>query len=408
MIINIFKVIWNQKRKNTFIALEMFMLFLILYGSGYHLADQISNYMYPENHEVENRILLQLDTQTSLLEQTRLDRQKLVTSLSYVEGVMQVGQAEHGPMLFSYTSQTLEYDSIRYVAQIRAADKALAEVLGFRMVEGQWYTDEQVNLYAAVHPFEQPAGQDQMFQAHLPVVIDRLLANKLAPGKSALGLRFIVEGRSCQVAGVTEPIKRMPFESPHPTIYKPMQSSGLFNKILLYLKVKDAGDAALNGRISQAVFSAVDNERWKITELTSLEARKAFVSESGRLDIISILLLGIFLLFMSMLGLGGILSYNINKRKPELGLLRAMGSSRQSLQWRLIIEMVMVSMMGIIPALLLLVQIPFLGLFPVDEMLHFSILGGTSVFMLLTVVLFVWYPAWKASQIEPARALKEE
>ncbi len=408
MIINIFKVIWNQKRKNAFIALEMFMLFLILYGSGYHLADQISNYMYPENHEVENRILLQLDTQTSLLEQTRLDRQQLVQSLSFVSGVEQVGQAEHGPMLFSYTSQMLEYDSIRYVAQIRSADKALAEVLGFRMVEGQWYTDEQVNLYAAVHPFVQQAEQNQMFQAHLPVVIDRLLANKLAPGKSALGLRFIVEGRSCQVTGVTEPIKRMPFDSPHPTIYKPIQASLLFNKILLYLKVEDASDAALKGRISQAVFSTLDNERWKISELTSLQARKAFVSESGRLDILSILLMGIFLLFMSMLGLGGILSYNINKRKPELGLLRALGASRQSLQWRLITEMVMVSLMGIIPALLLLVQVPFLDMLPIDEMLHFGILGGTFVFMLLTVVVFVWYPAWKASQLEPAKALKDQ
>lgn len=407
MIINIFKMIWNQKRKNFFISLAMFLLFIILYGTGYQVTGSISKYFFPENYEVKNRLVLLLQSATMNVDQARLDRQKLVQRLSLVDGVIQVGQAEHGPMLNSYSTTRILYDSIHYSAQLRVADQALAELLGFKMVEGQWYTDEQVNLYAAVHPFQPITDQDVMLEAHLPVVIDRLLAGRLAPGRSALGLRMIVAGRSCQVVGVTQPIKRLPFEGPHPTIYMPVQWSST-RQILLYLLVEDERDAGLNRRISQATYSVLDKETWGITMFSSLAARKAFLAESERIDIITLILLGLFLLFMSMMGLGGILSYNINKRKPELGLLRAMGASRGSLQWRLILEMLLVCMMGIIPALLFLVQIPFLKMFPVDEIVHFFILALVFVFMIFMVILFVWYPSWKASHIEPARALKEQ
>ncbi len=408
MIFNIFKVIWNRKSKNTFIAIEMFVLFILVFGSGYFLAEKINVYLIPDNYETHNRIMLQMVSNTAGQERYLEDMEKLSRNLSFLPGVKMVGKAVDGPLVDAYTSSRIKADSIETHAQFRGADVNLNEVLGFQMAEGSWYKQEEINLYVSVFPFSESSEGMAIENIYAPIVINRLLAEKLFGDNPATGKIVIARDRSCRVTGVVEPVKRFSFEKPEPTIFFPTEWPLKSRRIELYLHVNDPRQPGLMEQISHRIFTTVDKETWSISTLASMEARKNRNLERERVDLVLIIFLALFLLFTALLGLTGIFSYNINKRKPEMGVLLAVGSTQHALQWRLVMEMVFVSLLGIVPAIFILAQIPLLKVFPMDSVFYYQALLGIFLFIVAMVILFAWYPAMKASRMEPAQALKEE
>lgn len=408
MILNIFKVIWNRKSKNTFIAIEMFVLFILVFGSGFFLLEKISIYRIPDNYQTHNRIMLQMVSNTADQDQYLEDMEKLARNLSFLPGIIKVGKAVDGPLIGSYMSSGVEVDSIKFFAQFRGADANLHEALGLQLVEGNWYTQEEINLYASVFPFNQSGEGMILENINAPIVIDRLLAEKFFGDNPATGKIIIARGRSCRVTGVVEPSKRYAFEKPEPTVYFPTEWPLNSRRMDLYLHVDDPYQTGLMEQINHRIFTSVDQEMWNISTLASMQATKNHYIEQERVDLVQVNFLVLFVLFTAMLGLTGIFSYNINKRKPEMGILLAVGSTQFSLQWRLVLEMVFVSLLGIVPAIFILIQIPFLKIFPIDPVFYYQTLLWVFVFIVAMVILFAWYPAMKASRMEPAQALKEE
>lgn len=410
MMSTIFKQIWNQKRKNAFIALEMFLLFIMIFGSIYFLGDKLATYLTPSNFETKDRIMLRLASNTASEEQHREGRQKLTGSLSRIDGVREVGMADYGPFSRGQTSYSLKIDSIEMVVQFKAADPNFLSVLDLKLIEGEWFDQSAINLYASIYPFENNTDQsDQMLQAHAPIVVNQLLADRMGEPGNVVGRKISIGGRSCEIVGVIEPIKQQPFRKPESAVYLPLDWGMGTRSMEVFLHINPEVDQAfLMEQINQKTFSVLDKETWQIDALTLMDHHRARQLERERVDFIYIVFLGLFLMFTTLLGLTGIFSFNINKRKPEIGVLRAIGSSRKALLWRLIIEMVFISLLGILPAIFLLVQVPMLKIHALEVGFYFRTLAATFAFMIFMVMLFAWYPALKASQLEPALALKDE
>lgn len=410
MMTSIFKQIWNQKRKNAFIALEMFLLFIMIFGSIYFLGDKLATYLIPSNFETQDRIMLRLNSNTANDEQYHEDRQMLTRSLSTIEGVREVGMAAYGPFSPAYSSSTLKIDSLEVNAQFKAADPNLLSVLDLKLIEGEWFDQSAINLYASIYPFKDKGAESgQMLQAHAPVVINKLLADRIGEPGTVAGRNINIWDRSCEVVGVIDPIKQQPFQKPEPAVYLPLDWGMGTRSMEVFMHINhDVDQAFLMEQINQKTFTVLDKETWQIDAFTMMDHHRARQLERERVDFVYIVFLGLFLMFTTLLGLTGIFSFNINKRKPEIGLLRAIGSSRKALLWRLIVEMVFISLLGILPAIFLLVQVPMLEIHALEVGFYFRTLIATFVFMVLMVMLFAWYPALKASQLEPALALKDE
>jgi putative ABC transport system permease protein len=134
-------------------------------------------------------------------------------------------------------------------------------------------------------------------------------------------------------------------------------------------------------QINHRIFTILDKEIWQISTLATLDSLKARETEMERVDLIYIVFLAMFLIFTALLGLTGIFSFNINKRKPEIGVLRAIGSSQSQLQWRLVMEMVFISLLGILPAIFFLAQVPMLKFFPLRQDSTSGLWSATLVFL---------------------------
>jgi hypothetical protein len=215
MITSIFKQIWNQRRKNAFIAVEMFFLFALIFAGGFHLADKLTTYFIPENYESQNRISLVIWSGNDNSEHQKEDMDRLIKNLSAIDDVILAGKAVDGPFGGSYSNSSIYVDSLQIGAEFRGGDPNLAEVLGFDVIEGQWFDQASLNLYASLYPFEKNMSKEQAAEstAHAPIVVDRLLAEKISETGQCLRQKILIDNRSCEVIGLLNQSKEKDSES---------------------------------------------------------------------------------------------------------------------------------------------------------------------------------------------------
>lgn len=133
-------------------------------------------------------------------------------------------------------------------------------------------------------------------------------------------------------------------------------------------------------------------------------------NSSGQQVISSVML---FLLVNVFLAVIGSFWFRVNRRKEELGLRMAMGSSRTGLLRFTITESLLLLTLAALPALFICGNLMYADLVSAsaaDERLlrFFEVSLITWLLLAFIIVLGVWYPAQKAARIAPADALRAE
>lgn len=133
-------------------------------------------------------------------------------------------------------------------------------------------------------------------------------------------------------------------------------------------------------------------------------------NSSGQQVISSVML---FLLVNVFLAVIGSFWFRVNRRKEELGLRMAMGSSRIGLLRFTITESLLLLTLAALPALFICGNLMYADLVSAsaaDERLlrFFEVSLITWLLLAFIIVLGVWYPAQKAAHIAPADALRAE
>ena len=115
-----------------------------------------------------------------------------------------------------------------------------------------------------------------------------------------------------------------------------------------------------------------------------------------------------FLCLNVALGLFGVLSYSISKRRSEVGLRRAVGASGGSIAQQFTLEVILLAAVALIIGIFFAVQIVFFDLVDANSSIFYrGIVYGAGV-ILLVVTICALYPSLQASRIHPATALHED
>lgn len=388
MIKHSFKLIWNQKRKNSYIILELFFLFIVLFlGSGY-LIEKYEMYQGGVGANIEDAFYMRLITKDFSRGDYKAQLMNMQKEMESFPEVKMISYSENSiPYIWSMNMSGMRYDSTNVGTVMRFVDEQFDDVFEINMLAGKWLETEWQG-------------------ANMPIVIDIQAAEKLFGSKEEAIHKTVRLYGDNIVVGVYEKLKRNEYEENYPSAFLPADFTNMYAMDIV-VKYKK-GQLANPSRLSKIVFSYFDKTQFDIRYASTMEAKRKDVVADTHIEIVMVSFVAIFLVVNIILGMIGIFGYSVKRRKGELGVRRAVGSSAGNIRKLLLFEAWTLTLMALVPALFLSLQIPILQLLPIDTNLLLKALGVSVALIFTLVSLSVYYPALLASKIQAAEALQEE
>ena len=270
------------------------------------------------------------------------------------------------------------------------------DVLGLELLEGRFY--EEADLNPDLNVF----------------VVDQSFAQKYFPGRSAIGGRFTFGGRPDDdadwptIVGVVRDVPHNGVEedSGNPFIYQVIRGGrpGGFTLFLRTERPTADAVAALRAKVREIDPSIPVFETGSLADAVgaSFDNRRAVM-----------LLLASFAglaLFLSALGIYGVLAYDVSQRTREIGIRSAIGASREQVLGLVLKQGLIKSAMGVgiglVGAFLLSRTMTSLlfNVEPSDPIVYLSV----PVVLVAVALLASYLPARRAARIDPLVALRDE
>lgn len=265
--------------------------------------------------------------------------------------------------------------------------------IGLRLRAGRWFTEAD--------------GE----RSQLVAVVNRTLAKQhfrdgeavgkwIYPIHGATGWRLIV--------GVVDDVKLGSLSSPtEPQIYQPFTQHPALNFSLVYSAQADIsapGSVAIRKAVARVdVAQPIDT----IYRLEDFHERKLARARAVSRIIMAVAL---FSVGLCLVGFGALVSYASMRRGREFGLRMALGATARNVFVGVIRESLCLTgggvLIGLIGALLLSQTMSKLVALPIQA--HAANYVGALVLLVGVTLVATIVPAWRASRVDPAKALREE
>jgi len=398
MLRHLLTLMWNRKRANGLLILEIFLAFVVLFAVGSVGVFSWRNYRSPLGFTYDNVWEIQVNPGTQSHAAQYATLQQVLARLRSTPGVVQVSRSvENTP--FAFSNNTTEFRAVQGASRPAAygdvydVGPELREVMGLRLVAGRWFD-----------------RRDEAGARHKPIVITELTQAALFPGgESAVG-RLIRDNdkEDYEVVGVSGPYRTAgELSEPQPGYFlyiSPQDTARALNTLLV--KVRPGSGGALEKRIADDI-RAISAGGWTSGIVTLPEQRMTRL----KIDLALPLILGVvcvFLLVNVALGLFGVLWLNISQRRAELGVRRALGATGGAISRQVLGELLVVTTFGLLLGLAVAAQFPLLGVFSVKAGVYGTAMGLAAVGLYALATLCALYPSRLAAGIQPAVALREE
>ncbi len=246
------------------------------------------------------------------------------------------------------------------------------------------------------------------------VIVSERLASRYWPGRSPLGKRLKV-GRLrspepwLSVVGVAPEIHyRSLLDDPDgdPDLYLPMAQNAT---TAMALMVSSQGETkALSESLRQEVRRM--NPEVPVYDIATLEQRVAKSTANARFGSVLMGILAAGALALASLGLYGLISYSVTQRARELGIRAALGANGKQIRGLVIREglQLMAIGMSIGLALSLLLTRVMSGVLYNVSFLDPVVFIASPCVLLLTAVVASYFPARRASRIDPLKVLRTD
>jgi putative ABC transport system permease protein len=247
------------------------------------------------------------------------------------------------------------------------------------------------------------------------VIINKTLAEKLFPGKDAVGqriawtgdvLRFIgISGDWRTVVGVVGDTKDGGLDAPPvPVVFMPFTQEATFSGGLVVRASSNAG--ALAPAATRVVRAIVPQD--PIENVLTVGQIKDQSVAPRRLNATLVSSFGVLAVIIAAVGIAGVLAFSVSARTNEIGIRMSLGADSGRVQRMVLWEggvLLLVGLaLGVGGAVLgtRLIRGLLFGVSPHDPLT----LAGVAVLMLAIGVAACWLPAVRASKIDPAITMR--
>ena len=108
------------------------------------------------------------------------------------------------------------------------------------------------------------------------------------------------------------------------------------------------------------------------------------------------------------MGLFGVLLYNINKRKSEIGLRQALGAHSFDISKQFITEILVLTSIALIVGIFFAIQVPLLKITEYPNALFYKAIVYAFLIIMALVFLCALFPSIQAAKITPAESLHDD
>lgn len=403
MMRHLMKLVWNRKRTNALLIVEIFFSFLVTFAVATLAIYCLDNYRRPLGFEWQNVWQMDIDMK-QVSDDTFTQRQteqfaRVLQEVRGLDGVEAVGGAMVAPFGFGRYGDHIMIQGHQVESDFNEVTQDFDKAMSLDVVGGRWF---------------QPADAALAWQ---PIVIDEDLAREAFPGEEPVGKRFSEtdpeSGRpERRVIGVIRDFRQggeLEGARPYYLTYKRVGPSAQRKdrpaRVLL-IKLRPGTPAEFEEQLADRAqrvapdWSFQVKPLWQVRE-SSFRFRIAPLAVGG--------IVAFFLLLMVGLGLLGVLWQNLLQRTREIGLRRATGASREAVHRQILLEQLFLTTLGVLLGTVLVAQIPVLDLAGFISTRIF--VGGLLVAagsMYLLSMLCALYPSTVAARVPPAEALRYE
>ncbi|HEY3853300.1 MAG TPA: ABC transporter permease [Verrucomicrobiae bacterium] len=265
------------------------------------------------------------------------------------------------------------------------------QAMGISFVQGRDFTDQDREKTSSV------------------LIVDEAFVKNFKLGDHVLGQRVNVgDGTdNAEIVGVVKEIRHSGLaEEPRGEMYRPLQQA-CFGYVTLVVRTQT--DPAAMTREIRSTLAEIDKD----LPLTEIQTMTQMVSASVGQQKLSMQLLAAFAgvaLLLAVIGLYGVLSYNVAQRTQEIGIRMALGAQSGEVIRLVLKQGVGLALAGIAVGLVgalaftRVMRSMLFGISPSDPLT----LIGISCVLGIVALLASWLPARRAAKVDPMVALRHE
>ena len=419
---HLLRLVWNRKRSNLLVALEILLSFLVLtavttlavfYADNYRKplgfdVDRIWTVTIEMNEEGRSSVIRQSDgteapqapDAKTRARQERLGRiGQLLLAIRDMPEVEAVAGAAITPYSGNSWNSDIEVGGRRYRYGASAGTDDLATAMGITLTRGRWF------------------GTEDDGAAWQPVVINERLAREMFPDTDPVG-QFVSDqspgdapASRMRIVGVIREFRKDgEFAAPENFLFSRARledASGEVEPIReIVVRVRPGTTAAFEERAVARLRAAAPDWTFQAEPLPKSRetAHMFWLAPLAAAGIVSA-----FLLVMVGMGLTGVLWLHVTQRTREIGLRRAKGATIADVRRQLVGEVALITGVATLAGAAIVAQLPVLDVFSVVSPAVYAASIGMSLVCIFALTLAcAWMPARVASSIEPAEALRYE
>jgi len=250
-------------------------------------------------------------------------------------------------------------------------------------------------------------GHDRETSAPV-VVVNQQFARLFFPNENPVGRTIRNNDVVYQIVGVCgdTPFGRLRAPIP-PTFYRHF-TQGPEPGAMTFEVRTGASEAALMNDV-HAVVRAVDRDLPVFDVRTQAQQIDATLSRE-RLFVVLTSAFGVLALVLASIGIYGLMAHGVSRRTNEIGVRIALGAERRDVVVMILREASSLAVagaaMGVLSAAALsrYIRAMLFGITPADP----ATIGGAVAAMMIVALLAAWFPARKASRLDPTVALRHE
>lgn len=403
----------TNRVRQTLVAAQIGAAFVLLLGAGLLFASLRQLLRVDPGFRTDRVLTLSASAPSTSYEGEKELRELMRRSLAAIRaipGVTEAGATTAIPfgsnrsdsVIFPEGYQMRPGESVISPRQLRVTP-GYFEAMEIALVNGRYFSDHDDETAT-------PA-----------IIVDERLAERFWPGQDPVGrrmfrpqsaenlLRIDENTRWLTVVGVVRSVRLDDLAgsgSPMGAYYFPMAQSpsGFFT-----FAVKTAGEANGAARAVRTEMARIDPEL-ALFDIQTMTERSELSLSSRRTAMTLAVGFGGVALFLSAIGIYGLLAYHVTQRRREIGIRVALGSTTANIVQLVLREGLLLASVGLavgISGAIALREVMANEVYGVSA-LDPWVIGGVALLLMMVVAAGSAVPAWRAGRIDPVQAINHE